>query len=64
MVGHQYKDEYPDGIGQYFWQTFVIPTVREIKGNKCEECGSTENLDIHHTDYDKVVLVLLPDSPP
>lgn len=54
MVSHNYKKEYPDGISGAFWNVFVVPQVRRIKGYKCEECGSNKNLDLHHTRKDLV----------
>ena len=41
-----------DGVEVNFWWEFVVPNVKRIKGNKCEECGTTEGrLQIHHLDY-------------
>lgn len=53
----RYKDKYPDGININFWKNFVIPNVRRIKGNKCEDCGATKPLHIHHLDYVKEVSI-------
>ena len=54
MVSNNYKKIYPDGISFVFWNDFVVPQVRRIKGYKCEECGSSKNLDVHHTRKDLV----------
>jgi len=51
-----YKDEYQDGITPDFWQRFISPMVIEIKGNKCEECGDSDNLDVHHKKYEDIKL--------
>ena len=49
---YTYKKLYPDGIGQRFWREFVVPTIRKLKENKCEICGTTKRkLFLHHTDY-------------
>ena len=55
-MGH-YKDKYPDGILNQFWDRFVNPMVMELKGNKCEYCGATKNLDLHHLDYRQEVSI-------
>ena len=52
-----YKKEYPDGISQHFWDNFVVPNVKRIKGNKCLFCSETKNLDIHHLDYEEEVSI-------
>lgn len=46
--------ERADGISQDFWNRFVIPNVKRIKHNKCEQCNSTKYLELHHTDYENV----------
>lgn len=48
--------EQRDWINHNFWEKFVTPNVFRIKGNKCEWCGSTKNLHIHHTRYDLVTI--------
>lgn len=40
------------GVNTRFWQEFLSPRIIELKGSKCEHCGDTENLDVHHTRYD------------
>ena len=40
----------------FVWKTIFKPTIYRIKGKKCEICGSTNNLDLHHTDYKEVNL--------
>ena len=50
-----YKQKYPDGITTNFWKDFVSPMVIKLKGDKCEMCGSTKQLELHHTDYEKEV---------
>lgn len=56
-MGH-YKTEYPDGLGHDFWLKWVAPVVKELKGNKCEDCGESEKLlDLHHLDYKKEVTI-------
>jgi hypothetical protein len=49
-----YKDKYPDGISPTFWDNFVVPMVKDIRGNKCEICDSTKKLHVHHIDYNNV----------
>ena len=39
------------GVTYRFWELFVRPQVLRIKGKKCEKCGDTENIDVHHTSY-------------
>jgi len=51
MSKTNYKLNYPDGISLYFWRDFVVPTIKKIKGNKCEFCGSKYRLHIYHKDY-------------
>lgn len=38
----------------YLWNNFVRPVIYKIKGKKCEICGSTKNVDLHHTSYEAV----------
>lgn len=33
-----------------FWKFIVCPTIKKIRGNKCEECDSVEHLQVHHMD--------------
>ncbi len=33
-----------------FWKFVVCPTIKKIRGNKCEECDSIEYLQVHHMD--------------
>ncbi len=42
------------GIAVWFYKNYMVPAVNELKGHKCEECDSTKNLDVHHTDYNQV----------
>lgn len=37
------------GVNRSFYQSFIIPGVKRIKGNKCEVCGSTQKLEVHHS---------------
>ena len=53
MVKQEKYDKIYLGVSYYFWQK-IFPQVKRIKGYKCEECGSTENLDIHHTRKDLI----------
>ena len=39
------------GMDRKFYTYFVRPNILRIKGNKCENCGATKNLDLHHTSY-------------
>ena len=55
MKKYDYKKDYPDGVEWHFWKKFVSPMLIQLKGNKCEKCGSTKNLLVHHTDYTKEV---------
>ena len=57
MKKKNYKRDYPDGINWAFWKNFVRPRVIEAKGGKCEKCGATKNLDLHHLDYKKEVSI-------
>lgn len=41
-------------VNPQFWENFIIPLVRKIKGNKCEVCKSSRNLDVHHTSYEEI----------
>lgn len=43
-----YEIEVLEGINSYFWQTYVIPAVKNRDGNKCIICGSTRFLEVHH----------------
>lgn len=52
-----YKNQYPDGITPYFWENFVVPRIKELKGNMCENCKSKYNLDVHHLDYSNEVSI-------
>lgn len=40
------------GICHEFWTRTVRPTVFRLRGKECEACSATENIDVHHTDYD------------
>lgn len=40
------------GINRWWFQQKIVPLIRMIKGNKCENCDSDKNIDVHHTDYD------------
>lgn len=44
------------GINTGFWQKWLKPQIREHKGNKCETCGSKEDLDIHHSSYESITI--------
>lgn len=47
------RDKWEKGLGvSYdFWRSFISPMIKKLKGNKCEVCGSTKNLDSHHSQY-------------
>lgn len=40
------------GLDNHFWTRTVVPSVRLLKGNQCEQCGAQDNLDVHHTSYE------------
>jgi len=44
------------GVIVGFYQNFVVPTVKQLKGGKCERCGSNKFIDVHHLDYDNLTL--------
>ena len=56
MANYKNNQKYSDGITNTFWEDFVIPNVKRIKHNKCEKCGSTKDLHIHHTSYTEVTI--------
>ena len=43
------------GINSGFWETTVIPAILKRDNHKCTRCESTENLHVHHKDYDNQV---------
>lgn len=45
-----------DGIEHNWWDNFVFPTIRKIKGEVCEYCKSKEYLLLHHTNYENVTI--------
>jgi 5-methylcytosine-specific restriction endonuclease McrA len=44
---------YQDYLQSSLWIDKAI-FFRELKGNKCERCGSTQNLNVHHLSYENV----------
>lgn len=44
------------GIQKMFFRRYIRPRVFEIKGDRCEHCGSTDSLQIHHTSYKEVTI--------
>lgn len=40
------------GENRIFFDTIVIPVLKNKHNNKCQICGSSKHLDIHHTDYE------------
>ena len=38
------------GVNRTWYHRFIVPHVKRIKGNKCEGCEGTENLEVHHSD--------------
>ena len=48
--------ERADGINPRFWRKIVIPTIKRLRNNQCEECTSDRFLEVHHTDYKNVNL--------
>ncbi len=44
------------GVNVGFYQSFVVPQVKRIKGNICDRCASTEDLQVHHLSYDKLTI--------
>jgi len=57
MKGTKQALEYHDtvftklGVKRGWWSNWVVPTVRGLKGEKCEACRSKDNLDIHHSSH-------------
>lgn len=41
------------GVNKEFWNTIVRPALFKLRGERCEICAETENLHIHHEDYDE-----------
>ena len=39
------------GVGQSYWRIVKEQIIR-IRGKKCEHCGSTKRLCLHHKKYD------------
>lgn len=37
------------GVNRDFYYNVIRPQILKIKGNKCESCGNTNNLDVHHS---------------
>ena len=49
------KERFADlGIHLDFYKRVIVPAIHYLKGYKCEECGATKHLDVHHTDYANV----------
>ena len=44
----EYKLEVLEGINADFWRTYVIPVVKKRDGDKCVNCSSKRNLEVHH----------------
>lgn len=40
------------GVVPAFWEKVIAPRVKQLKGNKCQECGSQDRLCLHHSDYE------------
>ena len=45
--------KYSDYLGSRHWKNKRIETF-SIRGNKCESCGSSENIQVHHTTYKNI----------
>ena len=37
------------GVNRDYYYNFIVPMILKIKGKKCEKCGNTNNLDLHHS---------------
>lgn len=44
------KMDYKDFLETPYWKQ-VVRDVKAKKGNRCELCGSSSNLEVHHPDY-------------
>ena len=44
------------GVVPYFYNRVIMPLIKDIKGGKCEKCGSNKNIDVHHLDYDNLTI--------
>lgn len=51
-----YRDNvyHKHGVTQRFYRDFVVPTVKMVKGETCEICGSLKNLDVHHSSLEVI----------
>jgi len=58
MASKEYNDEKlrAKGVIPFFYQEFVAPMIKKLKGNKCEVCGSLKFLDLHHKTYDECTI--------
>ncbi len=45
--------EIPHGINMGFWRSTVRPAVLKRANYKCEECGGTRRLCVHHESYEE-----------
>ena len=50
-MGNEYFEE--NQLSARYWRDYLVVAIKKIKGNKCEECGSTKRLCVHHEDYAK-----------
>ena len=44
------------GVAYSFWDNFVRPSVRRIKGNKCEVCSTDKDIQIHHSSLKDITI--------
>lgn len=47
----KYILKYPEKQKARNWSKYHRKEILEVKGEKCEECNSVENLEIHHKKY-------------
>lgn len=44
---------YQDYLQSWYWAD-KKKLILELKGNKCEKCGKTKSLQVHHLTYDSL----------
>lgn len=55
IIGRLTKESYAKYLETPVWKE-IRRKVLTLKGKKCEKCGTTTNLNVHHTVYSKKVL--------
>jgi hypothetical protein len=48
---HERRQTRLSGLDEGVYRQVFKPLIFYIKGKICEWCGSTKNIDTHHTDY-------------